>query len=891
MGLYRLDHILKPSSLAVVGASERPNTVGRALVHNLKQGGYQGRVYPVNPKQPEVLGLPAFPSLEAIGQPVDCAVICTAIAGVPEIVRQCGNLGIGGAVIISAGGKEVGPQGAAIEAEIREAARQGKVRLVGPNCLGVVNSQISMNASFAHIMPLPGHLAFISQSGAVCTSVLDYAAQEKIGFSHFISIGSMLDVDFGDLINYLGDDPEVSSILLYMEMVNNHRKFMSAARAVSRVKPIMVLKSGRSQAGAQAAQSHTGSLAGEDAVYDAAFKRAGIVRVDTLGDLFGCAELMAKASRPQGPNLAIITNAGGPGVMATDYLAGYGLEPAPLSEATMAKLNAVAPAFWSHGNPIDLTGAATPQTFQEVIRICRQAPELDALLVMIPPQALYSSEVLARDIAQALEGERYPTFAVWLGGLEMAAGRTILNQAGIPTYSNPEEAIRAFHYMYTYDRNLKLLQEIPTSPPSALKVQAGPAQELVEAALARGAGLLTEMESKALLKAYGIPTPRIELATTPEEAASLATSMGYPVVAKIHSHNLVHKSDAGGVRLNLHDAEQVRQAFHAIQSSVAAYDPQAHFGGVTIQPMLRCQGHEVIVGAKRDPDFGPVILFGMGGVFTELFRDRAIGLPPLNRILARRMIEETKVYQLLKGYRGQPAANLELLEEVLVRLSQLVADLPQVAELDINPLLLTTGPAYALDARVVVAASAVASPHHLAIGPYPAQYETWAETRTGYKLFIRPIKPEDAGLILEMFSHMSSQSVHQRFLRPLEALSQDILIRFTQIDYDRELALVALDESGPRPVMVGVTRLVSDPDGQKAIWTLAVGDPWQDQGVGSLLVEKAFQAARSRGIRCLWGNLLASNTRMIALHQRFGSHLKPVGDGSIIRATHYLDPE
>ena len=885
MSLYRLDNIFKPKSVAVIGASDRPKTVGRALVNNLIDGGFEGAIYPVNMKKKEILGLDAYPRLSDIEKPVDLAVISTPIATVPGIMEECAQLGVGGAIIISAGGKEVGPEGKAIEARIADVAHAGKVRVVGPNCLGVISMESKLNASFGPTMPLPGNLAFISQSGAICTAVLDYALKEKVGFSYFISIGSMLDVDYGDLIDYLGNAPNVSSILLYIEMVNNHRKFMSAARAVSRVKPIVVLKSGRSAAGAKAAQSHTGSLAGEDAVYDAAFKRAGIVRVDTLGDMFGCAELMSKVKLPKGPNLAIITNAGGPGVMTADYLAGFGIDPAPLSRDTLDKISTVAPYFWSKNNPIDLTGAATPEMFKQVIQICREAHEFDAALFMTPPQAMFSAADFAHMLASELRLDDFPFFAVWLGGKEMEAGKSIMNDAGVPTYLTPEEAIRAFHYMYTYSRNLKALQEVPREDATAILVDREGAGEIIKGVITKGRDLLTEDESKRVMVAYGIHVNETMVAATAEEAVRLARKMGYPVAAKVHSLTLTHKSDAGGVKLDLRNADEVIDAFEAIEASVKAYDPDAHFGGVTIQKMIAEKGHEVILGSKMDPDFGPVILFGEGGIMTEVYKDRAIGLPPLNRALARRMIEETKVYKILKGYRNIPPANLDLLEEALIRLGMLVTDFPEIVELDINPLLLTPKNAWALDARIVVKKAVKPAPLHLAISPYPTGYDITANTKNGLELFVRPIRPEDAPLLLELFDNMSEQSRFNRFLHRVPILTSDVLARFTQIDYDRDLALVALGPSGKKTVMVGVTRLEGDPDGIEAEMAVVVGDPWHGQGVGALLMELGLKAASRRGLKKVWGIVLPENTGMLALAEHGGGLIEPIEDGKKLKVS------
>ena len=883
MSLYGLEELLAPSAVAVVGASERQGSIGRALVENITKSGFKGSIYPVNPKSDEILGLKAYPSLEAIGGPVDLAVVATAIKTVPAIVAQCGKMDVKGAIIISAGGKETGDEGAAIEKEILAQAQKHKVRLIGPNCMGVVCSPIGLNASFMHVMPQPGSLAFISQSGAICSAVLDFSVTEKMGFSHFISIGSMIDVDFGDLIDYLGSDPSVSSILLYVETVANPRKFLSAARAVSRVKPIVVLKAGSSRAGAKAAQSHTGALAGEDAVYDAAFKRAGIVRVDTLEDLFGCAELMAKTPRPKGPNLAIVTNTGGPGVMSADFLAKYGLEPAALSEDTFAKIDALAPPIWSKSNPIDLTGAAAVEDLRLVTKICVEAEEIDGVMVMTTPQAMFSSTTQAEDIAQGVKDSRFPIFAVWMGGEAMQPGRQAFNQAGIPTYDSPEGAIRAFHYMYTYDRNLAMLQEIPTELSHPLRYDKDAAAEIIERALAVKHDLLTELEAKDILTAYGIPTNRTIFAATAEEAIHAARRLGYPVAAKLQSRQITHKSDAGGVKLDLRNADDVIDAFDEIVASARKYDPTADIQGVTVQSMIKEKGYEVILGSKTDPDFGPVLLFGMGGVMTEILKDRAIGLPPLNRLLARRMIEETKVYQLLKGYRNLPPANLALLEEILVRLSQLVIDHPEIIELDINPLVLSSDWAYAVDARMVIKAATKPSPQHVAICPYPTELEQEVVTASGKRLFIRPIRPEDAALLQGLYDASSETTRYNRLLKRVD-VDKAQLARWTQIDYDRELALVALDQSGPEPIMVGLTRMIIQPNAREATWGVVVADPWQNQGTGLALLKAGRAAAEARGLDRLIGQVAIDNKIIQRLSEKIGARLEEMDSPEWLRS-------
>ncbi len=881
MSLYNLERMFKPVSVAVVGASEKPGSIGRAVLDNLAIGGFGGRIIPVNPMRSEVLGRKAFPRISEVEGTLDLAVICTPISIAPEIIRECGAKGVGGAIIISGGGKEAGEDGRRIEAEIIKEAYAGRVRIVGPNCVGVVSSGARLNASFGHTMPLPGKLAFISQSGAICTAILDFAVTERIGFSHMISVGSMLDVDFGDLIDYLGNDEDVSGILLYIESVTNHRKFMSAARAVSRLKPIIALKMGRSQAGIKAAASHTGSMAGEDAVYETAFKRAGIIRVETIEDLFGTAELTGKQPLPQGDRLAIISNAGGPGVMAADYLASYGMEPVQPSQKTVAELDKFLPSFWSHANPFDILGDASPDTFRRVVQVCLASGEYDAALIMTCPQAMNHPTDMALQLTPALKGMPFPVFTVWMGGREMASGREIFNLAGIPTYDTPERAIRAFRYMYLYGRNLKTLQEVPPKLSRAVTVDQDKARGLIAGTLEQGRDLMTEVESKELLAAYGIPVTETRRAGSRDEAVTAAGEIGYPVAMKILSPQITHKSDAGGVSLNLRRESDVRQAYERIMESCAKYDPQADLLGVTLQPMIRESGVEVILGLKKDPDFGPVLLFGMGGIMAELIKDRSLALPPLNRLLARRMMEETKVYRLLTGFRNIPPADLNLLEEILIRLSQMAVDLPRIAELDINPLLVTADSCLALDARVILRETKTETPAHLVISAYPDQYEQEAVTSSGLALFIRPIRPEDHALMVDFWHALSPDSVYNRFLRHLKSLPPGLVPRHTQIDYDREMALVALDRSGGGERIVGVARLVGNPDGIEAELGMSVGDEWQGKGVAETLLSIILPIARERGWKRVWNQVFAENEAALALAEKTGAQKITLEEGRL----------
>ena len=870
MSVHNLERVFHPRSVAVIGASEREGSVGSALVRNLTSWEYAGTVYPVNPNRQTILGLPAVPSISDLDSGVDLAILATPIATAPELIKECARAGVGGVILVAAGGKETGEKGRELESQIKTEAGLSGLRIIGPNCLGIISGKSKLNASFANRTPLPGKMAFLSQSGAICTAILDLSIKEQIGFSYFVSIGSMMDVDFGDLVDYLGGEPDVSSIVMYVESLTHFRKFMSAARAVSRVKPIIVLKSGRTQAGARAAASHTGSLAGEDAIYDAAFKRAGIVRVKTFEELFDCGELLAKQPRPTGSGLAVITNAGGPGVMATDALSDYGVESVSLGPETIRKLDEILPHYWSHGNPIDILGDASPERYRKVVQVCLDAPEVNGLLIMLTPQMMTDPGGVANSITAVLQGRHYPVFTSWMGGRDVEKGCDILNKAGIPTFDSPERAVRAFMDLYHYSVNLEMLQEVPPKLPRRIEVDQENAKACAQKGLGRENPILTEPESKALLSAYGIPVNRTETVVTVDGAVEMAQELGFPVVMKIHSQDILHKTEANGVHLNLRNGGDVRDAFERIMVSARAFKPDARIEGVTIQPMIDHPDYELILGAKRDRDFGPVILFGLGGIMAEVLKDQAITLPPLNRLLARRVMEETKVYRMLRGYRNRPPVNLDLLEEILIRLAQLVTDVAEIEELDINPLILMGNEACAVDARVILKPSHVPAPFHLVISSYPNHHETHMVSEGGVPCFIRPIRPEDAPLLEGLFDTLSPQSIYFRFFGPLKVLPHSMLARFTQIDYDREIALIALNESASQEQMLGVARLIREPGGSRAEFSIVVGDPWQGKGIAAALFQRCLTLAKEQGIEEVWGIVLPENTRMLALARKFG---------------------
>ncbi|MGA6924841.1 MAG: bifunctional acetate--CoA ligase family protein/GNAT family N-acetyltransferase, partial [Desulfosarcina sp.] len=722
--------------------------------------------------------------------------------------------------------------------------------------------------------PLDGRLAFISQSGAICAAVLDLSVKERIGFSHFISLGSMLDVNVGDMIDYLGADPRVSSIVMYVESLTRHRNFMSAARAVSRIKPIIALKAGRTRAGAIAAASHTGAMAGEDAVYDAAFQRAGIVRVKTFEELFDAAEILSRKGRFKGPGLAVVTNAGGPGVMAADTLSDYHMEPAKLTPQTVRALDAVLPEHWSHANPVDIIGDATPERYAAATSILVQAKEVQAILVMLAPQPLADAAVVAQRLIDPLTHTTMPVLTTWLGGVDVEHGRECFNRAGIATFDTPERAVRAFMNLHRHARGIEMLQQIPPRLSTRIHVDHDAARRLIDQGLASSNGLMTETEAKSLISAYGIPVNPTAAAASAEEAVALAAGFGFPVVMKILSRDISHKTDAGGVALNLTSAPEVERAFGDLTARAAGDFPQAKIEGVTVQPMIDRPECELILGAKKDPDFGPVILFGMGGSLAELLDDRAIALPPLNRLLADRLMQATRVDRLLKGYRNHPPADREQLQMILLRLSQLTTDFPEIVELDINPLIVQKGQPVAVDARVVLKPSDCKAPMHLAVSPYPAQYESSVQMPEIGALLIRPIRPEDAHLLEEMFARLSSQTIYYRFFSPMKALSPAMLARFTQIDYDREIALVAILESDPAEPMIGAARVILQHNLKDAEFAVMVGDPWHGKGIGAHLLASCLTIARERRFRSVWGTVLAENKGMLALGRKLGFTIK-----------------
>ncbi len=861
------------------------------------RAGFRGGVFPVNPKYNDINGTLCFSSISELPPGVDLAVICTPAATVPGIVRECGEAGILGLVILSAGFRETGEVGMALEASVRESAKGfAGMRIVGPNCLGIISPHISLNASFASDSPPKGHVAFISQSGALCTSILDWAIQEHVGFSQFVSVGNMLDVGVADLIDYFALDKWTDSIILYVESINEARGFMSAARAFARRKPIIAYKAGRFVESAKAAASHTGAMAGVDSVYEAAFARAGIVRVFEIDDLFDCAELLARQKTPKGPRLAIVTNAGGPGVMATDALLERRGTLATLTEETIQHLSKHLPGAWSHRNPVDVLGDATPDRYALSVETVLEDEQVDAVLVILSPQAMTDPTGAARSVIRSAQRSHKPVLTAWMGGQKVREGIELFHTAGIPTYSSPEKAVRSFMHLVTYGRNREMLYETPREIPVEFSIDRFKLREVLTASLSEGHDTLSEIASKALLEAYEIPTAKTYAARSKEEAVECANRVGYPVALKVLSPEITHKTDVGGVELNLAGADEVAKAYECIVSRATQCRPEAHIEGVTVQRMIvEPSGRELIVGAKRDPVFGTVLLVGAGGITAELFRDRALELPPLNERLARRMLESLRSWPLLQGYRGRPGVHVDRLIEVLIRLSYLVADHPEIMELDVNPLLATPNEVLALDARIVINRAAILHPvrpySHLAIRPYPEELTKRVTLSDGTSAVFRPIKPEDEPMWHELLASCSPESIQLRFRCSFKATTHEMAMRFCFIDYDRELAIVAEIQIEDGRKIIGVGRLAADADHHEAEFAILVGDPWQGLGLGALLTDYCLDICPQWGIESVVAEVSPENHRMLHIFRERGFTLnRSVSQDTVSLTRQISDP-
>ena len=886
MNSHYLAPLFEPESVAVIGATERAGAIGAVLMENMLAAPYRGRLYAVNPKYRSVRGVRCYPNVGKLPQPAQLAVIATPPPSVPRIIEQCGRAGIRSAVVITAGFSETGEEGARLERKLLEHARRYGVRLVGPNCLGIMRPEIGLNATFARGNALAGSLGLISQSGAICTALLDWARPNGVGFSSVVSLGGSADVDFGEILDYLVYDPRTEQVLLYIEGIRDARRFMSALRAAARAKPVIVMKSGRHPTGARAAVSHTGAMVGSDDVFEAAVRRTGAVRVTTIGQLVAAAQALSSRIHPQGNRLAIVTNGGGPGVLAADRASDLGVPLAELAPETVARLKDALPANWSHANPVDLIGDADAARYDAAVSACLADPGVDGVLAILTPQAMTAPTEVATAVAQWAARSTKPLLAAWMGEDQVIEGRAVLRAASIPVFRTPEPAVEMFAHVSSYFRNQRMLLQTPPPLVERSAPDVAAAIGLIRAALDEHRKVLTAAESKALLAAFHIPVVQPMRAGSAKAAVKVAEGLGFPVAMKIDSPDITHKSDVGGVTLDLHDAAAVSAAYEDMLARVRARQPSAVVSGVTLERMVRPRhGREVLVGVLHDPVFGPAITFGAGGIAVEIMADRGVGLPPLNDFLAREMIRCTRVSKMLEAFRGMPPADVSALVTVLLRVSEMVCELPWIREMDLNPIIVDENGALTVDARVVVA-----EPHrlarrydHMAIHPYPAHLEGTWEAPDGTLVEVRPIRPEDAQIEREFVRSLSPEAKYLRFMSTLKELTPTMLARFTQVDYDREMALIAVIPEGGGEREIGVCRYTINPDGVSCEFAVVIAQDWQGRGLGRHLMMRLIEIARSRGLATMRGDILAANSGMLDLVLRLGFTLAEVPDAPSVK--------
>ena len=887
MAVKSLNKIFKPDRIALIGVSNNPKSIGGIVLNNLIGSGFEGVIYTINPRHEAVMGITCYPDVKSLPRTPDLAVIATNAKLVPQIVCECGEAGIKGIIILSAGFKESGPEGKKLEDQVKaELAKFDGMRVIGPNCVGIMVPDLHLNITFTHGMPKKGNIAFISQSGAVCTTVLDWALEENIGFSYFVSIGNTMDVNFGDLIDYFGRDPDTKSIVLYIESITEARKFMTATRAFARKKPIIVYKAGRFPESAKAAASHTGALASEDSICNAVFARAGIARVYNIEDIFDFTDFIGREKIPKGPNLAIVTNAGGPGVMAVDTLLDLKGNLAELSEQTMQKLNDCLPPFWSHGNPVDVIGDATPERYAKATKIVLDDPNVDAVLAIFVPQAVTDPTDTAIEVCKLADSTSKSIIASWAGGQSMQKGRQIFNNNDIAVFNTPEQAVRAFMTLVSYSRNLKILYETPKDIPLEFTLDRKKLRKKFEAEYFKNNRILSEDISKKIINAYGIDISKPQPAYSASEAVNIANKIGYPVVLKILSPDITHKSDVGGVVLNLNDEDLVAAAYENMVKSISRNFPDADIQGVTVQPMFDVKDAvELILGIKKDPIFGTVILLGMGGTFTELLQDKRLCFPPVNEQIARQMIESLKICPVLKGYRGSPPKNIDKLIETIIRLSYLAADYPEIEELDINPLLVTPDDVVALDARIVIDQKLVGKKipqfSHLLLYPYPEKYVKSAKLNDGTDFILRPIKPEDEPMWLELLGSCSKESIYFRFRTNFFFDSHEVATQFCYIDYSREMAIVAEITENNNRKLIGVGRLIADPDNETVEYAILVTDAWQNKKLGNILSQYCLEISKEMGLKRIIAETTADNKPMIAIFKMLNFRVQVNTDSTV----------
>ena len=893
MKKHYLNKVFEPRSVAIVGASDRASSVGAQVLRNMRESGFQGDLYPVNPKHDQVQGLKAYASIQDIDHSVDLVVIAVPAGAIPQVMRDCGESSVGAVIILSAGFVEVGKAGLTLQRAIVDIARTHDIRLVGPNCLGVMRPRVGLNATFAKSRVGTGRVAVVAQSGAFCTALLDWANSNGFGFSAVASLGATADVGFGDVLDFLAVDAETQSILLYIEGIADARSFISGLRVAARLKPVIVVKSGRSESGTRAAVSHTGALVGSDKVFDAVIKRAGAVRVLTVNQLFAAAQTLASDTRVEGPRLAIVTNGGGPGVMAADRASDLGVPMAELADSTIERLSAILPAQWSHSDPVDILGDADSERYHATTEIVLADKNVDAVLVLLTPQAMTNPTACAEAVISAAEKVRKPVLACWMGEKLVDQGRRLFVEAGIPHFTSPEGGVDAFGYLACYRRNQAALLQTPAPLSKHREPDVEGAHLIIEHAIAERRYTLSNTEAKAVLRAFHIPTTPSINADSAADALVAAESLGLPVAMKINSPDISHKSDVGGVRLNIHEPRSVRTTFREIMESVKAQRPEARISGVSIEPMLeRPHAREIMIGIAHDEVFGPVISFGAGGTAVEVFADSEVALPPLNEYLSAELIRGTRAARFLGRFRNLPQADMGKLTDALQRISEIACELPQVQELDVNPMLVDEDGVVAVDARIVVAPpeTSTARYGHMAIHPYPTELETSWQLPDGTDICVRPIRPEDAEIEQDFVQNLSPESKYFRFMQSVEKLTPLMLARFTQIDYDREMALVAvINQLTNDARILGVARYISNPDRQSCEFALTVADAWQRKGVGRQLMQRLMAVARDRGIDILQGEVLSHNTKMLRLCEQLGFHVVHGGhDPDVVEVRRHL---
>ena len=880
MGPHYLNRFFTPKSVAIVGASERENSVGYRLLLNMQEAGFKGGLYPVNNKREQLLGLKAYPDLNAVPEDLDLVVIATPASSVPGIIRQCGEKGVSSVIIITAGFGELGSEGKRLQQEVLDIAHRYNIRIIGPNCLGVIRPSGYLNATFGDGTVKDGNLALLSQSGAVCTAILDWAKVQDIGFSTVVSMGGAADIDFGEVLDYLATDSKTTGILMYVEGIRDARRFLSGLKAAARLKPVILIKSGRHEAGVKAAMSHTGAMVGGDDVFDAAIERAGVVRVYSITELFSAARVLANNYVVKKDRLAIITNAGGPGVMSTDRAEDVGIIMAELSPASIEGLNEALPVHWSHANPIDILGDATSERYQKALDICLKDKNVDGVLVILTPQAMTNPTQVALSIIEGAKASKKPVLASWTGGERVQEGRDLFANSRVAHFNTPEVAVDAFSFLAKYAQNQILLKQIPSPTDELATPDVEGSRLIIERVLSEGRQVLTAQESKAILAAFHIPVTQTIKVSSVKDAMIAAETLRFPVVLKVNMAEFSHKSDIGGVRLNINSVQDISRHYTEMEAAIKKLHPEITDVGMTVEPMFRSpNGRELMIGVVRDPVFGPAISFGLGGTMVEILKDNAVALPPLNAYMVEQMIAKTKAARYLGAFRQLPPANKQALINVLLNISTMVSELPEILELDINPLIVDETGVMAVDARIKAEVSHQLTRYsHMAIHPYPQELIQYYQLNNGVNITIRPIRPEDAVLEKDFHNRLSERTKYFRFMQALQELTPEMIVRFTQIDYDREMAFVAVTDDANMPSELGVGRCLMNPAGNSVEFALVVADDCHCLGIGSKLMTTLMQTAKAKGISFFEGEVLVVNKPMLSLVTKLGFSIETIAD-------------